>query len=88
LDTDAAVTGAAVLQVWSSPPVSRGVNFNGDYRLITNSGTLAADDPILTAAQLAAKWGALQALQKFFFRVVEVANGDASPVLELSVVLT
>lgn len=88
LTIDAAPGAGSVVQVWASPPLSRGVNFNGDYRLITNTPAPAADDSILTAADLAAKFGALEATEKFFFRVVVVAVGNASAPLEFSVVLT
>lgn len=77
-----------VVQVWSSPPVSKGVSFNGDYRLITNTDGPTAADTIADAAAFAAKWGALSAGQKFFIKTVAVAGPLVSAEFAKSIVLT
>jgi hypothetical protein len=79
----------ATVVVRTSPPVSQGVSFNGDYRIVNTVANPSADDPILTAAQLTAKWGTLIPGQKFFVRVTAVAElGNVSGNFEKAIVLT
>lgn len=57
---------------YSSPPVSLGTTFNGDYRFINvlNAGVAG---PRTLNTDLALKWGTLQAGQRFFLRSKLVA---------------
>lgn len=82
------VIGAMVV-VRTSPPVSPGVSFNGDYRIVASVAAEDDDDPILTAAVLTAKWGTLSAGMKFFIKTIRVdATGNVSAPFEKSIVLT
>lgn len=61
------------VQVFSSPPMSPGRNFNNDYRLIHVADGIIADGEVLAAADLIAKWGTLSAGMKFFVKCVPVS---------------
>lgn len=82
------VTGDGVVIVKVSPPQSQGRNFCGDLRVVNTLSGPAALDPVLTAAQLTAKYGTLVAGQKFFVRVQTVDTGNASAPYDLAIVLT
>lgn len=59
----------SAVNIFVSPPQSQGRNFNGDFRFI--AGVIGDDTdptPVPLAAALAAKFGTLQAGQKFFVR--------------------
>lgn len=81
------VPAATAYEYQSSPPLSEGRSFNGDFRTVKVAA--AASVPELTAASLTAKWGTLIGGQKFFLRVrpVSVAGGDGAWVT-VSTVLT
>lgn len=72
------VPAATAYQYQTSPPLSAGREFNGDFRTV--SIVAAAGVPELTAATLTTKWGTLAAGQKFFLRVrpVSVAGGEGA----------
>lgn len=73
-----------VLALYSSPPVSAGVSFNRDFRLLAYY-TADVAGVVNIAAALAAKWGALVEGQKFFFRLVLITpTGGASNPTEYS----
>lgn len=77
------------MEVFTSPPMSAGRSFNSDYRLVTVKTGVAADDSVILAADLAAKWGTLSAGQKFFVKVIPVsATGVAGAPVFTEVTLT
>lgn len=84
-----AVPATDTILAFASPPQSPGRSFNGDVRLVNVVvGTNAANQSVISAAQLAAKFGTLSANQKFFFSVKRVRNGNVSPDAALAAVLT
>jgi len=83
-----AIPVANTILIWSSPPASAGRAFNGDSRLVKILvGTNAADQIVLTAAQLTTKFGTLVAGQKYFFSVQVLHAGNLSAFTSLAVVL-
>lgn len=89
IDNTDAYTNAEQVTAESSPPLSQGVSFNKDFRLVATSAAPAGADPLVTAAQMTAKWGSLTAGQKFFFRFRAVdALGNFSDYSTTSLVLT
>jgi len=72
------VPASTAYQYQSSPPLSPGREFNGDYRTVKIAAAAAAAE--LLAADLTTKWGTLAPGQKFFLRVrpVSVAGGDGA----------
>lgn len=76
------------LLVYSSPPLSAGVSFTNDFRLVTVTSSPGATDDACTKAQLEAKWGTLIAGQKFIFRARTLNAGNISAYTTASVVLT
>jgi hypothetical protein len=74
--------------VYSSPPVSSGVNFNGDFRIVSITDAPGPGDDLCTASQLTAKWGTLVAGQKFIFKVRSVLAGNRSSFASGEVVLS
>ena len=83
-----AVPLASKILCYASPPTSQGRAFNGDYRLVkTLAGTNAAAQPILTAADLSAKFGTLAANQKFFLSFQVLHGGNTSTESSVTVVL-
>jgi hypothetical protein len=81
---NAAFTDSTV-KVFSSPPVSPGRNFNGDYRWIRN---IAADDAgtVDIGPDLASKWGDLPDGAKFFLRFIETQDGVENAPQEFTVI--
>jgi len=75
--------------VWSSPPLSAGRSFNGDFRILSNAvGSGAGGQILLQGSTIAAKWGTLAVGQKFFFRVQTYdAKGNSHPYEPISIVL-
>ena len=88
LDLTITSGNAGTVIVYSSPPLSPGVNFNGDFRIVALTDAPTATDDICTAAQLTAKWGTLVAGQKFIFKVRSVQAGNRSSYASGEVVLT
>lgn len=80
--------GTVDMIIESSPPLSPGVNFNGDFRVVAIDNVATGDSTDLTAALLTAKFGTLVAGQKFIFRARSVAGGNRSGYVTISVVLT
>ncbi len=79
----------STLVVETSPPRSKGVTFNADYRITTVNLAPALDDPILSAASLTARWGLLAAGQRFFVRMWAITpTGERSPYGNLVITLT
>lgn len=75
--------------VFVSPPMSPGRSFNGDFRIVAvNAGTNAANQVVLTAANLSAKYGTLAANQKFFISAILTSGGNVSPRDVATVVLS
>ena len=72
------VPATTAYQFQSSPPLSPGREFNGDFRTV--SIVAAAAVPELAVTNLTAKWGTLAVGQKFFLRVrpVSVAGGEGA----------
>lgn len=76
--TPSLVPASTAVQIQTSPPLSQGREFNGDFRTVriapaTNSAELTETDMIL-------RWGTLAAGQKFFIRMrpVSIAGGDGA----------
>lgn len=76
--TPALVPASTAVQIQSSPPLSPGREFNGDFRTIRVAA--AASQAELVAANMVARWGTLAAGQKFFIRMrsVSIAGGDGA----------
>ena len=85
---DEGETVGSKLAVFASPPLSPGRAFNGDLRLVVVKPAPSADDIILSAAELTAKYGVLSAGQKFFVQAKTVAGGNVSSVTPIAFVLT
>jgi len=86
VQSTAGFTGTCL--AYSSPPLSSGVNFTNDYRLVAVTTDPALAGSLLTAAQLTTKWGTLVAGQKFLMRFRTVSGGNRSAYATLSVTLT
>ena len=76
--TPAIVPAATACQIQSSPPLSAGREFNGDFRTVRIAP--ATDGPELNANDMVQKWGALAKGQKYFIRMrlVSVAGGEGA----------
>lgn len=73
VDAGATVSATAAIIAFASPPQSAGRNFNGDYRVVQLSPPgVIANDPILEQASYVAKYGAVAAGQKVFWKVQAV----------------
>lgn len=84
---DATLASDFVLALYSSPPVSPGITFNRDYRLLAYY-TADTAGVVNIASAITAKWGALVAGRKFFFRLVYgTPTGGISNPLEYSKVV-
>ena len=84
-----AIPVAAKIIVSCSPPMSAGRSFNGNFRIVKAlSGTNAADQVVITAADVAAKFGALVAGKKLFLSVEVVNAGNVSSKASIAAVLT
>lgn len=89
LVTSAAVPNDTKIVVYASPPLSPGRSFNGDFRIVNHvMGSPSAGQSLVTAEQLANKYGTLAANQKFFFQVILVKGGNVSPQATANVVLS
>lgn len=75
------------LVIETSPPVSPGVSFNRDFRIVKVRAAAAVNT--LVKADLESKWGSLAAGQKFFVRVSRVGStGLRSAFATATVVVT
>lgn len=76
--TPAIVPANTACQIQSSPPLSAGREFNGDFRTVRIAP--ATDGPELNANDMIQKWGSLAAGQKYFIRMrlVSVAGGEGA----------
>jgi len=85
-----AVPATNRIVTWSSPPLSAGRSFNGDFRIIKNVvGSNTTNQTLADYTDLAAKWGTLAVGQKFFFRSqVWDAKGNSHAFEPVSMVLT
>ena len=85
---ESALAGNAI--IYSSPPRSPGVTFNGDYRQVANTELdVTGDTEIELFDTLAARFGALRVGQKYFLKVIEVSTtGVASQEQRLVVTIT
>jgi hypothetical protein len=83
----AALDGVAVFE--TSPPLSKGVQFNADFRVVAVDATVAVGGVIATKALMEAKWGTLVLGQKFFIRAWQIFDdGSRSAYSSTTVIIT
>ena len=72
------VPANTAVQIQTSPPLSPGREFNGDFRTIRIAPATNAAE--IVASDLTLRWGTLAAGQKFFLRMrpVSIAGGDGA----------
>lgn len=72
------VPASTAVQIQTSPPLSRGRDFNGDFRTVRVAAATNAAE--LIASDMTLRWGTLAAGQKFFLRMrpVSIAGGDGA----------
>ncbi len=79
----------AALIVRTSPPLSAGRAFNGDFRIVQVCSGVVGGDELLNVARLQAKWGVLSAGQKFFISATPIlADGTTGSPVVAQVTLT
>lgn len=74
----ALVPAATAVQIQTSPPLSRGREFNGDFRTVFVVGATSSAE--IDVNDMTARWGTLAAGQKFFLRArpVSIAGGEGA----------
>jgi hypothetical protein len=78
------VPADTALVIETSPPLSPGRSFNGDFRVVVVRAAAAANT--LLKAAMEAKWGTLVAGQKFFIRASYVTETGLRSAFEATVV--
>ena len=72
------VPAATAVQIQTSPPLSPGREFNGDFRTVLVAG--ATQSAEIDVNDMTARWGTLAVGQKFFLRArpVSIAGGEGA----------